>query len=404
VVISSSPLIEGAIAAADYPRRRRRSDQPHRPRVMQLLASGITGGAQKHAADLILNLDRRAFEVSAVSLGPGAAVDRLRRMGMAVEVLSTDAFARRLRAAEIDLVHAHMFDAELAAASALAGLPDTVLVATIHSSRVRSAADRDVLAASNGRFARLIVPSRAIADKVVREGRGSVPRTLIPNGIGLGRHRSGPASGFRTTHGIPADAFLIGVVGRLEPEKGHAHLLAAMPRIRAAVPNAWLAIVGDGSLAGELRASSGKQVVFAGSRSDVAAVTAELDVSVLPSLREAQGLVLLEAMALGKPVVASRVGGIPEVVRHGRTGLLVPPADPAALAAAVIRIAGEPGFGARLGHAGRTRAERHFSLGAMVGAVERVYREELRRVGLAPTDQRIPPRPPGRASGEVPPT
>ena len=125
---------------------------------------------------------------------------------------------------------------------------------------------------------------------------------------------------------------IVGVVARLEPEKGHPTLLEAWPAVLRAVPDAYLLIVGEGSRRDALEAQARElriahRVVFTGRRDDVPAVTAALDVAVLPSYREAQGLTILEAMALSRPVVASNVGGIPEMIEDGVTGLLVPPHD-----------------------------------------------------------------------------
>jgi glycosyltransferase involved in cell wall biosynthesis len=192
----------------------------------------------------------------------------------------------------------------------------------------------------------------------------------------------------RAALGIPPDAFLIGVVARLEPEKGHRHLLEALPAIVEAVPNAWLLLVGEGSQADPLRAqagslplAAGQRVVIAGFQPDVEAVTQALDVAVMPSLREAQGLALLEAMAARRPVVASAVGGIPETIRDGVDGLLVPPADPDALAASVIRFARDAKLRDRLAASGRRRVEDRFSVAASVRQVEAIYEEELVRAG-----------------------
>src|SRR3970282_2104336 len=126
-----------------------------------------------------------------------------------------------------------------------------------------------------------------------------------------------------------------GVVARVEPETGPPPLLAAWPRVLAAEPEARLLIVGEGSQQALLQDSAARlgllgsspRVLFNGRRDDVAAILAALDVAVLPSYREAQGISLLEAMALARPIVASRVGGIPEFVEDGVPGLVVEPRD-----------------------------------------------------------------------------
>jgi glycosyltransferase involved in cell wall biosynthesis len=205
------------------------------------------------------------------------------------------------------------------------------------------------------------------------------------------------------------------VVARLEVEKGHRYLIEAMPAILQGAPESWLVIVGEGSLDTELRGRAAAlpgpardRIVFTGRREEVAAITGELDIAVLPSLREAQGISILEAMAHRKPVVASAVGGIPEVLTDGHDGLLVPPADPAALAAACIRLACSPEMRSRLGEAGRATVEARFSLDAMVRQIEAVYDEELTRAGAfpprRPSDPSITSAPPvGRATLEIPP-
>ena len=181
---------------------------------------------------------------------------------------------------------------------------------------------------------RLIVPSEAIARKVHAEGRKAARFAIIPNGVDLSRF-SGPVRpcALRGEYRIPPAAPLLGVVARLEPEKGHRYLIDAMPAILRAVPETWLAIIGEGSEADALRARAtalgsrvAARVVFTGRRDDVSALTSDLTLAVLPSIREAQGISILEAMARGVPVVASAVGGIPEVVTDGVDGRLVPPA------------------------------------------------------------------------------
>jgi len=424
---SSTPQNEGAIAGAAYVRTRRvhRSASHQRPRILQLLATGGNGGAQEAYTGLLLRLDRQRYDVRALSLSAGSAVQRIHRLGIPVDVIeeADDEAAVRelaawLRRNEIDLVHAHMYRAEVLGTRAAMAAGTPVIMATVHSSRVRSPEDVAALAALTPAMDRLIVPSAAICDKVTAEGRGGARFAVIPSGVDLSRFATPPPRcGFREEFGVPREAPLIGTVARLEPEKGHAYLLQAWPMVAEAVPDAWLALVGEGSVEGALRAQvaampadAASRVIFAGRREDVSAVTAELSVAVLPSLREAQGISLLEAMARRVPVVASAVGGIPEVVTDGVDGLLVPPASPSELADALVRLARSPALRARLGEAGFETVRERFSIEAQVRRIEAVYDEELQRSGVlaalrgpAPVTPAPRSRPAGRATLEVPP-
>jgi glycosyltransferase involved in cell wall biosynthesis len=415
-----APDHEGAIAGAAYTRHRRihRSQSHPRPRILQLLATGGNGGAQESYTGLLLRLDRARYEVRALSLSAGSAVSRLRALGIAVDVLdepddqrAVRELAAWLRHNEIDLVHSHMYRAEVVGTRAAVAAGTAVIMATVHSSRVRSPEDVAQLAALTPQMDRLVVPSDSIARKVSGEGRGGARFAVIPNGVDLSRFAAPvPLCRMRDEFGIPRDAPLIGVVARVEPEKGHRFLIEAMASILQACPAAWLAIIGEGSQTDALKAQAAAisdQIIFTGRRDDVAALTADLTVAVLPSLREAQGISILEAMARRVPVVASSVGGIPEVITSGVDGLLVPPADPGGLASAVVSVLSDPGLRERLGEAGyRTVAER-FSIDAQVKQIEVVYDEELVRAGVVGAFRRPEPvgsaRPSQRGALELPP-
>ncbi|HUR16121.1 MAG TPA: glycosyltransferase family 4 protein, partial [Candidatus Limnocylindrales bacterium] len=200
-------------------------------------------------------------------------------------------------------------------------------------------------------------------------------------------------------YGFPEGSPLVGVVARLEPEKGHATLVEAWPRVLEQVPEARLLIVGEGSQRQTLEARADAlnllgcgcaapdhsvgtrharpeaKVLFTGLRDDVPAVTAALDVAVLPSYREAQGLAILEALALRRPVVATRVGGVPEMIEHRRTGLLVPPRDPAALADAIATVLTDHPLADMIAKAGHDFVIANFSLDHMLAAVSAIYEE-----------------------------
>ena len=202
----------------------------------------------------------------------------------------------------------------------------------------------------------------------------------IPSGVDLARVRRAAAVArpLRAGLGLEADALLIGVASRLAPVKGLTHLVEAMPEILRRCPRAHLLIAGHGEERPALEAQAASlgvadRVRFLGFREDVEAVIAALDVFALPSLNEGMGRVLIAAMALGVPVVATRVGGVPDVVEDGRQGLLVPPADPAALAEAIAAILGDRMRAAAMGAMGRARAER-FSLAVMLDRLAVLYR------------------------------
>jgi len=395
---ASAPDHEGAISSAAYTRHRRihRSVSHPRPRLLQLLATGGNGGAQESYTGLMLRLDRSRYDVRALSLSAGSAVQRLRHLGIRVEVIDEpdDEVAVRelaawLRREEIDLVHAHMYRAEVVGtrAAVAAGVP--VITATVHSSRVRSPEDVALLASLTPMMDRLIVPSEAIAHKVACEGR-SGRFAVIPNGVDLSRFAEAvPPSSLRGEFAIPSGAPLVGVIARLEAEKGHRYLLDAWPAVLRSAPDAWLLIVGEGSEADALRAqaaslgrSVARRIAFTGRREDISSLTAELCVAVLPSLREAQGISILEAMARRRPVVATSVGGIPEVITSGVDGILVPPEDPPALAAAIGSLLADPALRERLGEAGYRTVRDRFSIDAQVHRIEAVYDEELARAGV----------------------
>lgn len=207
---------------------------------------------------------------------------------------------------------------------------------------------------------------------------------VIPNGLDAEAYarQAAPPARTRTALGLPPGARPLLCVARLVPVKGQTYLVQAWPSVLKREPRALLLLVGDGPEERLLRSRAaelglGGSVRFLGFRQDIPSLLALAEALVLPSLNEGFGLVLLEAMAMGKPVVASAVGGIPEVVLDGRTGLLVPPADPEALAVAILRLLEDPRAAQRLGEAGRERARESFSREAFIQAHRKLYGELL---------------------------
>jgi len=231
-------------------------------------------------------------------------------------------------------------------------------------SRFGSALRRFVDRATASRVDAWVAVASAVATALVADGAPAGSVHTIPNGIDIAALR---ASANGSVPQLPDGRPLVVCAARLEVVKG----VESLVRATALIPGAVVAIAGDGPLEGRLRevaASLGvsERVVFLGRLSPIAPLLAAADVVVLPSLSEGLPLVALEAMALARPVVATRVGGTPEAVEDCVTGLLVAPGDPAALANAIERLSDDPDFARTLGAAGAIRVEERFTVKRMV--------------------------------------
>jgi glycosyltransferase involved in cell wall biosynthesis len=392
--MTTAPAWERCLEAVPAPTVR-----PDRVRVVEILATGSNGGAQEHLYSLLTRLDRSRYETSVVALSNGSSVRKLQRAGIPVLVIDTPddavavgALATHLADVRPDVIHNHMFRAETIGTRAVMALDEIghrrpFIVSTVHSSRVRSLADREELRRLTPEMDQLIAVSKAILAKIDAEGRNvGVPISLIYNGVDLDRYApQEPCSTLRDEYGMEPGSRVVGVVARLEPEKGHPTLLEAWPQVLRAVPDAYLLIVGEGSQRETLERQTAAlriahRVVFTGRRDDVPAVTAALDVAVLPSYREAQGLSVLEAMALSRPVVASNVGGIPEMIDDGLTGLLVAPHDAEALASSITRLLVDHSYAGVLALRGHDTVHERFCIEQMVRSISEIYDEGARSI------------------------
>lgn len=250
---------------------------------------------------------------------------------------------------------------------------------------------RRLVAGMVARYAdRVVAISRAVADHLLGDQPGLAPRlTVIPDAVDTDRfHPAIDGTSLRRAWGVAADEVLVGVVGRISAWKGQGVFIEALAQALTQAPHLRGVIVGD-VVPGEswrrealirraVELGLGDRLLWAGYRDDTPQVMAALDVLVLPSVRpEPFGMVVLEAMATGKPVVATAHGGPLETVRDGETGYLVPPGEATALAAALVRLAQQPDLRRRLGQAGRERVCRHFTLAGHVAAFEQLYAELL---------------------------
>ncbi len=238
---------------------------------------------------------------------------------------------------------------------------------------------------------RLIALTEAERDEHLGRGVGRPDRfAVIPSGIDVDRFRSLVGVTGRRPAGCdwPQDALVVGSIGWLTPVKGHRTLIEAIGRLKLSFPRLHLFIVGSGDLREELTASAdrlgiGNSVTLAGERADVPECLAAMDLFVQPSLNEVMGRALVEAMAAGRPVIATRVGGVPTLIEHRRNGLLVPPGYAPALAEAITELLQHPSWAKELGAAASASIGRRFQATEMVQAVEAVYEEALREVARA---------------------
>lgn len=228
--------------------------------------------------------------------------------------------------------------------------------------------------------------SRFVADTLLRGGYAPERTHAVLNAIEVERWRGGSSGApVRAEFGIPADAPLILCAARLFHWKGQGELVRAIPALRREFPAVRLMIVG-----GDYQLSPGQSyledlktlvrdlaveehVIFTGHRTDMADLMAACDVFALPSFEEPFGLVFVEAMASKKPVIALHTGGVPEVVEHGRSGLLSPPGDRDALAGNIATLLRDPGLRARMGEYGRSVVEQRFTAARLAADVEQIY-------------------------------
>ncbi len=224
----------------------------------------------------------------------------------------------------------------------------------------------------------------AVSQGLGRRLPGFVQRKMvvISNAVDPGEAEAGMGRDARERFGIPRDALVAGVVGRLSPEKGQMHFVRALADVRRKIPGVVGLVVGDGQDRARLEAEAAhlglaRAVVFTGHLFGTVDVYRAMDLVVLPSESEGMPNAALEAMIFGKPVVATRVGGVPEVVADGKTGLLVPSGDPRALGEAMTRVLVDSDVAARLGQAGKQRVLAEFNPQVRAARILGLYDEVL---------------------------
>jgi len=375
-------------------------------RVLQLISSGGYYGAE----NMLLNLV--SHDAQAISDNLLAVFDnrhqpnhdlyhRALEKGVNAELISCQGRADRravreiqrlVRARGIDLMHTHGYKADIYGYLA-ARSEDTPLVATCHNWLAGGAA----LAAYNfldrmalKRFDAVCAVSPAIAQELVSLGLHRERVTVIPNGIDVTAFDATPIARHEPAQGEARQ--VVGIVARLDLQKGFDYLLRAVASLRGSFPALRLLIVGEGPDREAIeqmvrRYDLGEVVTMAGQQTDMPAAYASMDIFVLPSLNEGLPMTLLEAMAAGKPIIATRVGAIATVIADQETGLLIAPADGAGLTHALRQLLADSGLRRRLGRNGRAKVAQNFTAGAMVQKYRDVYKQVLARRGHVNAEQ-----------------
>jgi glycosyltransferase involved in cell wall biosynthesis len=335
--------------------------------VLEVIGNAIVGGMETYVERLVENLPAERFAFTALCPFESPFTERLRARDIEVLVTpmpddppwsSIQMTCAMIKAGAIDLLHAHLPNAHVLAgiAGRLTGKP---VLATLHGHRV-GVLDLEV---HRNAGTHLSVVCRQSYFHALGLGVSAGQLSCHPNGVDIEafQPRPRPADGIRAAFGIPASATVVGFLGRLSAEKGPEVFLRAALLAHSRLPDTDFVLVGDGPLAPQLRETIGRarledRVHLAGLRRDVAAVLNDIDVLVSSSHSEAMPLAVMEAMASGLPVVATRVGGVPDMIDQGESGWLVAPNDAEDIAMRLQQILQTPGELARMSAAARRRA------------------------------------------------
>jgi glycosyltransferase involved in cell wall biosynthesis len=376
--------------------------------VILFTDADVFAGTERHMLDLATGLRALNVNVTTACPRPGALAERADAAGIpvlnipklgnidrnAIHVLS-----QRLISGETDLIHAHNGRTHIAAAFAVKKAGRGCCIATQHflsPARTTRTGLKKIIAnhlhRKASRFtAHTIAISDAVRNAALARGDDAPEKiTTVLNGIS---QPAVPSQSLvpdppgiptvRYTAGVPQDASMIFCAARLQPEKDIPTLIRAMPAVLDAHPTAHCVIAGEGdqraAIEAAIRDEAQRNPAFAqsvrllGFRNDIPGLMNTCDLFVLPALAEPFGLVILEAMALGKPVIATSTGGPPEIVAHEKTGILVAPQNPAALANAINQLLANRTLHATMGEAGKQRYLTHFTVDRMARDILNIY-------------------------------
>jgi len=364
--------------------------------ILQVIYGLKYGGAEKILLSLSAKLDQEKFRVIVLALTcSGPVEEELKRSGIDVRVLRDDGkfcfrdflkLVKIIKTEKAAILHSHLQNADLWGGLA-ARICRIKQISTFHGSYFK----KSLLGFLKQKI-RVILPekiiavSRETADYCVKQlGANPDKVSVIYGGIDAGQFRvSLDLKRKRETLGITDNAFILGSFGRLEIEKGQGYLIEAIPYLGKDHPelNIVVLIAGGGSLKQQLMDQAARlevmdKIRFLGERGDIPELLKIADIVVIPSLSEGLPVVGLEAMAAGKPVVATGVGGVPELIEDRKTGILVPPADPVSLAKAIFELARDHALVGEIISQANDKLLGNFTADKMVRQVEHLYEQLL---------------------------
>lgn len=359
-------------------------------------------GAQRQLLELVKGLDKNRFRPIVLTLRPGGPMDEEFRAVPGLQVISLERkgkydflclleICRILRGMEVEVVQPFLTPATFFGLLPALWSRTPVKIVTERASRGNKSTGigyRLYLKVEDflSRFADWSVSnSQAGQEYLIKRGIDPSRIKVIYNGINLSRltHDEESVRQVRQRLGVPSGGKVVGMIARLFPVKNHSMFLQAAALINKAIPETRFAIVGDGPLRSSLEALSknlglGSKVVFFGEQRDVGTFLCAFDIAALTSDTEGCSNSLLEAMALGKPVVATDVGGNRELIHQGKTGLLVPPGNIQAFAEAVLRLIKNPDMAQTMGQKARDTVATRFDLTNMVHQYESLYEKTVK--------------------------
>lgn len=366
-------------------------------RILHVIDTTGPGGAETIFVELADRMRQRGFESLTLLRGPGWVYDTLRQRGLEPFILDAKGsfnwrylrdLAGLIRNERVDLVQSHLLGSNIYCAAA-GGLARRPVVATFHGAvdvNPNERFRRIKFGLMNKTVSHFVTVSDSLKHAMQAAGLTADEHTsALYNGVDLSRYDIPRHRRLTEELGLPRDALLIGSLGNIRPAKAYDVLIQAAGQVIQARPEAHFLVAGHinesvfrplKTLMAEL--SLEDRIHFLGFRPDTAEFLRGLDAFALSSSSEGFSIATVEALAAGLPVVATRCGGPEEILEHGRTGLLVPANDPEALAEAISRVLSDKPLAESLSAAGRAKARSRFSIEAMLGGYETIYRGLLR--------------------------